>query len=289
MEAVADVSLGAGLGPARPAIGRDLLRRAGSAALALPILLALVVWAPGWLFAALVVGVAALAQWEFTRMFRRAGQPALSGLGLAAGAAVTASFALPALAPAVLTAAALAVLAAPLWRPAGAPIAWQPGAVTLLGVVYVNWLLGHALPLRALPLGAEWLLLLFLVTWMGEAAAYLVGSTLGRRPLAPAVSPRKTVEGAAAQLVVSALAALLAQAWFHPALGAGEALLLGLGLGLAGQAGDLAESALKRSLGTKDAGAVLPGHGGMLDRIDSLLVNVPLLYWYAAWGRGLAS
>ncbi len=242
-------------------------------------------WAPAWMFAALVVLVASLAQWEFTRMFQRAGQPALPRLGLAAGAIVTASFLLPGVTVLAIAAAVLLVVAAPLWRPAGAPVAWQPGAVTLLGVLYVNGLLGYALPLRALPDGVDWLLLLFLVTWLGEAAAYLAGSTLGRRALAPALSPKKTVEGAAAQIVVSALAAVLAQAWFHEGLGTIEALALGALLGVVGQVGDLAESALKRSVGTKDSGGVLPGHGGMLDRIDSLLFNVPVLFCYAAWAR----
>jgi phosphatidate cytidylyltransferase len=161
--------------------------------------------------------------------------------------------------------------------------------VTLLAVLYVNWLLGHALPIRALPDGVEWLLMLLLVTWLGEAAAYLAGTTLGRRALAPALSPRKTVEGAVAQVVVSALAGLLAHAWFHPSLGAVQGLALGALLGVVGQAGDLAESAIKRSLGAKDSGALLPGHGGMLDRIDSLLFNVPALYCCTAWGRGIGT
>jgi phosphatidate cytidylyltransferase len=289
MGRTAEMSLDAGMGRSGASLAADLLRRAASAAVALPALLAVVVWAPGWAFAALVVGVASLAHWELGRMFRRAGHPSLSWVGVLAGACVTASFLAPAAAPVVLTGAVLVTLAAPLWRQAGAPVAWQPGAVSLLGILYVNWLLGHALPLRAQPDGVEWILLLLLVTWLGEAAAYLAGSTLGRRALAPVLSPRKTVEGAVAQLLVSALAALLAQAWFHPGLGPIEALAVGGMLGVVGQVGDLAESAIKRSLGTKDTGGLLPGHGGMLDRIDSLLFNVPVLFCYAAWGRALGS
>jgi phosphatidate cytidylyltransferase len=288
MEQVAEMPLDAGTERRSVSLAANLLRRAGSAAVALPALLAIVLWGPGWAFAGLVIAVASLAHWEFARMFQRAGQPALPWLGLLAGAGVTASFMAPAAAPFALTGAALVILAAPLWRPAGAPVSWQPGAVSLLAVLYVNWLLGYALPLRALADGVEWVLLVLLVTWLGEAAAYLAGSTLGRRALAPALSPRKTVEGALAQLVVSALAALLARAWFHPGLGTLEALALGGLLGAVGQVGDLAESAIKRSLGTKDTGGLLPGHGGMLDRIDSLLFNVPVLFCYAAWGRALA-
>jgi phosphatidate cytidylyltransferase len=153
----------------------------------------------------------------------------------------------------------------------------------------VSGLLGWALPLRAADAGVEWILLLLLVTWTGETAAYLVGRTLGRHRLAPVLSPRKTVEGAAAQIAGSVLAALVAQAWFHPGLAVGEAAALGALLGVVGQVGDLAESALKRSLGAKDAGGLLPGHGGMLDRVDSLLFNTPVLCCYAAWGRTLGS
>jgi phosphatidate cytidylyltransferase len=133
----------------------------------------------------------------------------------------------------------------------------------------------------------EWILLLVSVTWLGETAAYLVGSTLGRHKLAPSISPRKTVEGAVAQLGVSMLAALGARAWFFPALSVESAIVVGLLLGVVGQAGDLMESAIKRSVDTKDTGRLIPGHGGMLDRMDSLLVNTPVLFYYATYGRSL--
>ena len=95
------------------------------------------------------------------------------------------------------------------------------------------------------------------------------------------------MEGALAQLVVSVLAAVVAQTWFFPALGFTGAVLVGLVLGVSGQIGDLVESALKRSVGTKDTGRLIPGHGGALDRIDSLLFNTPVLFHYAAHVRGL--
>ena len=116
----------------------------------------------------------------------------------------------------------------------------------------------------------------------GETAAYLVGSTAGRHRLAPLVSPKKTVEGAVAQLVVSVLAAVIAHAWFFHALGLARRGGVGLVLGVSGQIGDLVESALKRSVGTKDTGSLIPGHGGMLDRIDGLLFNTPVLFYCAA-------
>jgi len=205
------------------------------------------------------------------------------------GVVVTASFALPVSEPVAFTAVLLAVLAAALWRPRGARIVWEPLAITVLGICYVNWLLGHGSWLRDLPSGREWVLLLIWVTWLGETAAYLVGSSLGRHPLAPLISPKKTVEGAVAQLLVSILAAMAAQAWFFASLPLGHAAVVGALLGVVGQVGDLVESALKRSAGTKDTGHLIPGHGGILDRIDSLLFNTPVLFYYASHGRILGS
>jgi phosphatidate cytidylyltransferase len=103
------------------------------------------------------------------------------------------------------------------------------------------------------------------------------------------LSPRKTVEGALAQLVMSVAAALGARAVFFPALSLASALLVGLLLGVVGQAGDLVESAIKRSVGSKDTGRLIPGHGGVLDRVDSLLVNTPVLFYYATYARSLSA
>jgi phosphatidate cytidylyltransferase len=210
-------------------------------------------------------------------------------LGLVGGTLVTASFALPVSERLAFTAVLLALLTIGLLRsPAGRP-AWEPVAVTLLGVTYVNWLLGYTFWLRDLEAGREWILLLVGVTWLGETAAYLVGSSVGRHQLAPTLSPRKTVEGALAQLAMSVLAALGARATFFPALSLESALVVGLLLGVVGQAGDLIESAIKRSVGTKDTGQLIPGHGGMLDRVDSLLVNTPVLFYYATYSRSLGA
>ncbi len=266
---------------APPARGAALLRRVLSTVVLLPIFVGIVMVGPVWLFGATVVLVSAVAQWEFTGMFERAGVRAFRWLGLVAGTAVTASFALPVSERVAFTAVLLVVLLSALWRPRGARIAWEAPAVTLFGICYVNWLLGYGFWLRDLPGGTDWVLLLVGVTWLGETAAYVVGSTLGRTKLAPVISPRKTVEGAAAQVVVSVLAAVVGQVWFFAEVGLGRAVVAGLLLGVMGQLGDLVESALKRSLGIKDTGALIPGHGGLLDRLDSLLFNTPALFYYA--------
>ncbi|MBI4590957.1 MAG: phosphatidate cytidylyltransferase [Candidatus Rokubacteria bacterium] len=276
-----DVPVPGSVDATAPVRGAALLKRVLSTVVLLPIFVGIVMLGPVWVFGATVVLVSGVAQWEFTGMFERAGVRTLRWLGLVGGMAVTASFALPVSELVAFTTMLLVVLLAALWRPRGARLAWEPAAVTLFGICYVNWLLGYGFWLRDLPGGADWVLLLVWVTWLGETAAYVVGSTLGRTRLAPVISPRKTVEGAAAQLVVSVLAAAVAQVWFITQIGLGRAVVAGLFLGVVGQLGDLVESALKRSVGTKDTGWLLPGHGGLLDRLDSLLFNTPALFYYA--------
>jgi len=274
-------------GPSRSAA---LVRRLLSTLVLLPLFVWMVIDGPMWLFGAAMVLVGALGQWEFTGMFERAGVRTLRVVGLVGGTVLTASFALPISERVTLTAVLFAIFGIGLLRvDVAGRAAWEPVAVTLFGVCYVNWLLGYTFWLRDLEHGVEWILLLVSVTWLGETAAYVVGSTLGRHKLAPSISPRKTIEGAAAQLVMSALAALGARAWFFPALSLHGALFVGLLLGVVGQAGDLIESAIKRSVGTKDTGRLIPGHGGMLDRVDSLLVNTPVLFYYATYARSLGA
>jgi phosphatidate cytidylyltransferase len=272
-------------------IGSGLLKRSLSVVVLLPIFLAILMIGPVWLFAATVVVIGAVGQWEFTGMFARAGIRTPREVALAAGAAVTASFALPlpGIEGIAFTAAVLVVLASALWRRPGAPLAWEPLAVSVCGICYVNWLLGFGVSLRELPFGKEWVLLLIAVTWLGETAAYLVGSTIGSHPLAPAVSPRKTIEGSIAQLAASVVAALAIQLWFFTALSSVHAAMIGFLLGIVGQVGDLVESILKRGVGTKDTGHLIPGHGGILDRIDSLLFNTPVLFYCASHGRMFTS
>ncbi len=265
-----------------PSRRAGLFKRVLSTLVLLPAFIWIVMAGPIWPFGTTVVVLGALGQWEFTGMFERAGVRTFRILGLIGGLLVTASFALPVSERIAFTAVLLLVLSAALWQRRNGRIEWEPAAVTIFGICYVNWLLGYGFWLRDLPLGREWVLLLVWVTWLGETAAYLVGSLMGRRPLARVISPKKTIEGAMAQLVVSVLAALVARAWFFESLSVSGAVFVGLLLGIVGQIGDLVESALKRSVGTKDTGRLIPGHGGVLDRIDSLLFNTPVLFYYAA-------
>jgi len=260
-----------------------LVQRVLSAVVAIPLLAGLTWLAPAWLFVALILGLALTAQWELYRMFAVAGVKAARGPAFVLGGAVVLAFALggatrPWLVPLALSLAVAGCLALGLRHPAGAGIDWAGVALTLLGICYCSWLLGHAIWLRELPRGRELTLLVLAVTWCGESAAYFVGRRWGRRKLASRISPAKTVEGAAAQVVASLGVALVATPGLAVELW--HAVGIGLMLGVVGQVGDLAESFLKRSAGTKDAGGWLPGHGGLLDRLDSLLFNIPALYYY---------
>ncbi|MFQ5840533.1 MAG: phosphatidate cytidylyltransferase, partial [Candidatus Methylomirabilales bacterium] len=264
----------------RPDWGVVLAKRVGSGVLFIPFFVLLTGYAPGWMFALFIVLVAGVAQWEYARMVAGAGLEIHRLTALLAGLLVTASFAWRPATHVALTLAVAGVLISGLWSGWSRGPRWGATATTLMGVMYVNWLLGHVLWLRALPHGVAWVFLLVWVTWVGEAAAYCVGSTLGRHQLAPVMSPAKTVEGALVQLMVSPAAALVGRWWFFPESTFLDALSVGLILGIVGQVGDLAESFFKRSCGTKDTGGLIPGHGGVLDRIDSLLLNAPALLYY---------
>jgi phosphatidate cytidylyltransferase len=181
----------------------------------------------------------------------------------------------------------LAILALELRRPAGEALVHM--AAALFGLLYVAWLGSHLVLLRELPrvvgrsygMGFHAVLLVLLVTWMCDTGAYVVGSIAGRHKLAPRISPGKSVEGALGGLLFAIVAGMVAARTFAsvdlPGLGAGA--VLGALAAVSGQVGDLAESLLKRDAHVKDASGAIPGHGGALDRFDSVLFAAPLLYY----------
>jgi phosphatidate cytidylyltransferase len=157
---------------------------------------------------------------------------------------------------------------------------------TLAGVCYVVLLGGHLVALRTgfpMPLAAHLLSFFFLILMGSDTAAYYTGRAFGRHKLAPSVSPGKTWEGAVGGLLASLGFAVLAHYWFFPELQLRAALPLAAAMNVLGVVGDLTESALKRGSGAKDAARILPGHGGLLDRLDSLLFNAPLIYYFAVF------
>lgn len=135
------------------------------------------------------------------------------------------------------------------------------------------------------PLGPPYVLFTLMVAWLGDTGGYFAGRFLGKTKLYEAVSPKKTREGFAGSLVGSACGALLAHFWYLPSLPLADGILIAVLAGGLGQMGDLVESLLKRSTGIKDSGWIVPGHGGILDRIDALLVVGPIIYLYTVWAR----
>ncbi|MBC9783451.1 phosphatidate cytidylyltransferase [Heliobacterium chlorum] len=178
----------------------------------------------------------------------------------------------------ILTAAGLTMLAHLVFAyPDGKP---QESAAAITGALTITWLMGHLILLRQLPAGVEAVLLTFLITWSTDTGAYFVGRALGKRPLAAKLSPKKTLEGSMGGLIAAALVgAYVGPLWFpHIPL----PLWIGVTLLVSalGQFGDLAESALKRLAGVKDSGNLIPGHGGVLDRFDSILWTAPSTYYF---------
>ena len=153
---------------------------------------------------------------------------------------------------------------------------FQRTAALVLGFLYIFGAWRTAILLRAI--NPWWLVFGLVVSWIGDTGAYYVGRRYGKHKLAPRVSPKKTWEGSIASAAVSSLAGALALPRLIPGVGVMEALLLALAANIAGQIGDLAESAIKRGAGVKDSGTLLPGHGGLLDRVDSSLFALPVLY-----------
>jgi phosphatidate cytidylyltransferase len=156
--------------------------------------------------------------------------------------------------------------------------------VTVLSVMYVVLLGGHLIALRvgfAPELSKHLLAFFFLIIMGADAAAYYGGRGFGKHKLAPGISPGKTWEGAVTGMLASLLLAAVAHYWFFPELPAKFALPLAALMNVVSVIGDLTESALKRSAGAKDTATILPGHGGILDRMDSLLFNAPVIYYFA--------
>jgi phosphatidate cytidylyltransferase len=242
-------------------------------------------WLGGPWFRGLLALVALLAVWEFTRLPLRPlpGPLRWSPVLLGALPLWPALGALPAWASALLFGLLGALLFPWLLGPfPGPPLArwslWAGGAF-----LYVVWPLALLAEVRTAPLGRQWLLWLVVLVFATDTAAYIVGRLMGRTPLAPRISPAKTWEGALGGLSGGAAAAVVAAPGLGLPLTSPQALLLGGALSCVAQLGDLFESALKRRLGVKDFSALLPGHGGLLDRLDSILLTGLVLYWLLAW------
>jgi len=155
------------------------------------------------------------------------------------------------------------------------------------GIFYISFCSAHLILLRALPQGIYWLLVLTAITAASDSGAYYVGRALGKAKLYPALSPGKTRAGAVGGIIGGMLGGLVVAAFFIKGANLPIIALLSLILSIIGIIGDLIESLIKRVSGVKDSGQILPGHGGLLDRCDSLLLTAPALYYILFWGHAV--
>jgi len=269
------------------------MSRVITAIIVLPVLIASI-WLPQLelLFVAMAATAMMIGLYEFWMLSSKRDAKAQRELGTLFAVALLTAFYFnapvewPALPLMILVGFVISALAGAMMK--GAPFERMIPATgaTVLGVCYVVLLGSHLIALRAgfpMPLAARLLSFFFLVLMGSDTAAYYTGRAFGRRKLAPSVSPGKTWEGAAGGMAASLLMAVIAHYWFFPELSLRAALPLAATMNVLGVVGDLTESALKRGSGAKDAAKILPGHGGLLDRLDSLLFNAPLIYYFAVF------
>lgn len=270
--------------------------RIATAAVGLPLVL-LAAWLGSPLLTALVALAAALAAYELCSIGRSRGAAPAVWLAVAlavvcVGAADLApddATIVRVISPIVIAAAVvLTVYPFPEWKRVGvgriiggfAP-KLDAAAVTTGAAVFAGGILAHSLLLRDLDHGREWLILLLAATFAADSVAFLFGKTMGSRPLAPTISPNKTWEGAVGGILGSLVATVAAFYVLDIPSEGWEPYVLGVLLGVTGLVGDLLISRLKRLGGVDDSGWVLPGHGGILDRLDSIVPNLIVIYYFA--------
>ncbi|HEY4690671.1 MAG TPA: phosphatidate cytidylyltransferase [Anaerolineae bacterium] len=261
-----------------------LLTRALSALILAPLVIA-AVGAGGWALVGFLIVVLGIAAWEFARLMQRGGFRPTWWIAPILIAAFVIDAMLPA-ARALPAALSLTLIGSLTWhmRHRG-PSVTADWALAIAGGVYLGWAGRQFVEVRALENGAAWLLLILTGTWLADSGAYLVGVRIGRHTLSPALSPKKSWEGLAGGVIIGLVGnALVAAALRLPAI---HGAMLGLIGGTIGTLGDLSVSMMKRQVGAKDSGHLIPGHGGALDRIDSLLFVVIAGHLYLVWFAGL--
>jgi phosphatidate cytidylyltransferase len=266
----------------------NLAVRIATACVGAPLIIALLYKGAPWGFYLLVLPATLIGAWELFNMTHPGDRPS-QVMGVSVTAAVSVATYVSAGDSRILTTLLVAVpLAGPLLtlvRLGDMKSAALRAASMAFGPLYIG------VPLTLLAVlrrdlgeaGPGFVVLTIMFAWFGDTGGYFAGRFLGRHKLYEAVSPKKTVEGALGGLAGSAFGAVLAHFWFLPSLSLAHGIILALVAGALGQAGDLGESVLKRSTGVKDSGAIVPGHGGILDRVDALLVTSAVVFLYSIW------
>lgn len=280
-EATAHSSISVTTPPARTR--RFDLRRLYTAAALIPAVYIIIVHLAPWALTLLLIAVGSLALIELYRLsFQSRLNHVLVGVGSATFVLTLARSHVSLTLPELLLGGAFTIAVTASFVTASGH-RWNDALITMFGVLYVGVTLSTIVSTRSLPTGEFLVLFLAVVTWASDTGAYYAGTLWGKHPLLPSVSPKKTVEGVLGGLILAVAAALLAQWWFASQLSPSDAVILGVLLTGMGLIGDLFESMIKRRTGVKDSGGILPGHGGMLDRLDSLLFTAPTFYYYVAY------
>ncbi len=268
----------------------NLAQRLATAAVAAPLILALLYKGPPLGFYALVFAVAMIGVWELfamTHPLDRASQAI--GVAIGAGASAAVYFG-----GGDVRVVFTVLLVTPLLGPLVTLVRLGDIGTTALRAMAMSFgPLYVAVPMTTLALmrrdqgddGASYVVMTLMFAWFSDTAGYFAGRFLGKRKLYEAVSPKKTIEGSLGGLCGSVLGAFLAHFWFLRAIPLEHAVPLAILAGALGQAGDLGESLIKRSTGVKDSGQIVPGHGGILDRVDALILTSSVVYVYTLWAN----
>lgn len=249
-----------------------------------PLAIYIIGWSHAYVFDVTIALIASLALYEFLILGRRKGYEVPIVLCILVMLFIIAAFVLEPISVEMGVFLTLLVVPAsyvfsrrPLEKALGS------SAIAVMATLYVGMLGGSLIRLRndfAAGIGPKLVFFLLLVVWLGDAGAYYIGKQFGRHPLAPLISPKKTIEGGAGGIAVAILTAIIIHFTFFPAFPLVHAVVAGIVLSVAGAIGDLAESMWKRSAAVKDSGTLIPGHGGFLDRFDSIFFTAPILYVY---------
>jgi phosphatidate cytidylyltransferase len=266
----------------------NLSLRLLTAAVTVPLILYSLFLPPTWLFPALTVIVCILGAYELFAMVAP-DHPVTRAWGVATslfvclmvGGVFSHSWALPTFVMVTLGGLLTTLVKVEPMDQAATRAGWS-----IAGPAYIGGLFGVIVLLFRQPHGGEWCVLAMLYAFWSDTAGYFVGRSFGKHRLYEAVSPKKTVEGSIGGLLGALLGSLIAHFWFLPSLSLLAAIVLAFAAAAAGQLGDLCESVIKRSTGVKDSGKLLPGHGGILDRVDALLFANATVYLYVAFAGG---
>ncbi len=266
------------------------LKRWITSIVALPVLIYLV-HKGGIAFSALIAVACVLALWEYFGIVfttYQAHSPSVTGLGFVTALLLTAAAHFFGADMIVVVLTANVVFSAAIFL---SLFKTRPQIVELLriqaqGIVYIPLSLSLLVLIRNMPDGALWIFFLLAIIFAGDVSAYYFGSYLGRHKLSPSISPGKTMEGAAGGILANVVVGTVFKFILFPDLDWGVCIMFFIVIGAAGQLGDLFESGLKRMSGVKDSGFLLPGHGGIIDRIDALLFATPVMYFFILFASG---